>query len=583
MPNNLTIRVGGDTGTTTGVISTGEMLTTALARSQYDVFTFRTNPAEIKGGQAMFQVRMGNHPILSQGTYLDVLIAYDEECLKIQGKDLKSEGLLIFDSNAFLPDDTYAEQSYGVPLEDLALKESGNKKSKNVVAMGVIAELLGLPMESIKEVVRDQFKHKSEKVAEANLKALEAGWAWALKNSITKDLTVKPRELKAAKCVMSGNEAMAAGAIHSGCRFYAGYPITPASEILEFMEKELPLFGGTAIQTEDEIAAITSCIGASFAGAKAMTATSGPGFSLMAEAIGLASMTELPLIIVDCQRSGPSTGMPTKTEQSDLLYAIYGGHGEAPRVVMAPSNVKDCFYGIIKAFNIAEKYQIPVIFLSDQSLSQRTQTFTRPKLNTLEVWNRLKVNGNRADLEKGTPNNEYLRFLLTENGVSPIALPGESDCTYVATGLEHNEHGDPNYTPSNHFRMTEKRYRKLKYIAKEKGFTRRFGDEQAKVGILSWGSTEGPIEEAIRMANQQGYEVAALQVKMLYPLPDSEIKQFLDSVEHVIVPELNYTGQFSQLLRARYLINTIRLNKCAGLPFTPEEILNKIEEVISRS
>ncbi len=576
MPNNLTIRVGGDTGTTTGVISTGEMLTIALARSQYDVFTFRTNPAEIKGGQAMYQVRMGNHPVLSQGSQLDVLISYDEECLKVQGKDLKTDGLLIFDADIFTPDDTHREQSYGVPLTSLATTQSGNKRSKNVVAMGVTAEILGLSLESMKGVVRDQFKHKPESVIEANLKALEAGWAWALKHTVNKDFHVKPRELKATKLVMSGNEAMAAAAIHSGCRYYAGYPITPASEILEFMQKQLPKFGGVAIQTEDEIAAITSCIGASFAGAKAMTATSGPGFSLMMEALGLASMTEIPLVIIDCQRGGPSTGLPTKTEQSDLMQAIFGGHGEAPRVVMAPSNVKDCFFGIIKAFNIAEKYQIPVIMLSDQSLSQRTQTYTRPKLNTVEVINRLRANPN-------CPEGEYLRFQMTENGVSPVAIPGEHKTTYIATGLEHNEHGDPTYTPSNHFRMTTKRHKKLEYIAKEKGFTRRFGDEQAKVGILSWGSTEGPIEEAIRKANQCGYEVAALQVKMLHPLPDEEIRNFINSVQHVIVPELNFTGQFNQIIRAKYLIPTIRLNKCAGMPFTPEEIFNKVEEVITKN
>lgn len=573
MPNNLTIRVGGDTATTTGVISTGEMITIALARSQYDVFTFRTNPAEIKGGQAMFQVRMGNHPILSQGTHLDILIAYDHECLKIQGKDLKSEGLLIFDTDIFAADDNYKVQSYGVPLSSIAQAEAGTKKAKNVVAMGVVSELIGLPLDSVQQVVKEQFKHKPEKIIAGNLKALEAGWSWALKHTITKDFIVKPRDLKTTKLVMSGNEAIALGAIYAGCRFYGGYPITPASEILEFLERELPKFNGVAIQTEDEIAAITSCIGASFAGVKSMTATSGPGFSLMMEALGLASMTELPLVIIDCQRGGPSTGLPTKTEQSDLMQAVFGGHGEAPRVVMAPSNVKDCFFGIIKAFNIAEKYQIPVIMLSDQSLSQRTQTFTRPKLEMIEVWNRELADNN---------SSEYLRFRLTENGVSPIAVPGISNSTYIATGLEHNESGDPNYTPANHFRMMTKRHKKLDYISKEKGFTRRFGDEHAKIGILSWGATEGPIEGAIREANQLGYEVAALQVKMLHPLPDEEIQNFLNSVEHVIIPELNFTGQFNQIIRAKYLMKTIPLNKCAGMPFTPEEILNKIEEVMKK-
>lgn len=573
MPNNLTIRVGGDTGVTTGIISTGEMLTTALARSQYDVYTFRTNPAEIKGGQAMFQVRMGNHPILSQGTVIDVLIAYDEECFKIYSKDVKAEGLIVFDADLFAPDDSYKSQAYGVPMSSIAQKEAGTKKAKNMVAMGVVTEIMGFPEESIKGVLREQFKHKPQAVIDSNLRALDAGRNWALKNTVTKDFTVPQREVKTSKIVMSGNEAMAAGAIHAGCRYYAGYPITPASEILEFMERELPKYEGVAIQTEDEIAAVTSCIGASFAGAKPLTATSGPGFSLMMEALDLASMVELPLVIIDCQRGGPSTGLPTKTEQSDLMQAVFGGHGEAPRVVLAPANVKDCFYGIIKAFNIAEKYQIPVIMLSDQSLSQRSQTFTRPDFSTIEVWDRIKA--------KAT-NGEYARFRITDNGVSPVAVPGESDVSYVATGLEHNENGDPNYTPANHFRMMSKRFKKLEYISKEPGFTRRFGDEHAKIGVISWGSTEGPIEAAIREAGRSGYEVAALQIKMLCPLPDDEIRNFLNSVQHVIVPELNFTGQLDQLLRSRYLVKTTRLNKCAGMPFTPEEILNKIEEVASK-
>jgi len=313
-------------------------------------------------------------------------------------------------------------------------------------------------------------------------------------------------------------------------------------------------------------------IGASYAGTKAMTATSGPGFSLMMELLGLATMVEIPIVVLDAQRAGPSTGMPTKTEQADLMTAIYGGHGEAPRVVLAPANVKDCFYGIIKAFNIAEKYQIPVIMLTDQSLSHRTQTYTKPKVDVLEIVNRLQPQ----------TNGPYQRFAFTETGVSPMAIPGNAGTTYVSTGLEHDESGKPNYTPVNHFRMTQKRHKKLEAIAKEKGFTRRFGDEHARVGIISWGSTEGSIEEALGKASKAGFEVKALQLKMVNPLPDQDIREFLADLKHVIVPELNYTGQLAMLLRARYLVPTIQLNKVAGVPFTPEDILLKIEEVYKK-
>ncbi|MBI3291603.1 MAG: 2-oxoacid:acceptor oxidoreductase subunit alpha [Elusimicrobia bacterium] len=576
MPNNLTIRVAGEGGE--GVISVGEMLTLALARTHHDVFTFRTYPAEIKGGPAMLQVRCGNHPVLSQGSGLDVLVAFNDEAMHLHSRDLKSDGLLIYDSDVVQVNGQGEWEKYPVPMTNMASVEAGVKRAKNVAALAIMTRLFDVPKDTVERLVKERFSHKGDTVVDSNLKAVAAGYRYVENHPAAKELVVPPSIRKEQKVVMSGNEAMGISAIFAGCRYYAGYPITPASDLLEFMAQELPRFNGTCLQTEDEIAAITSCIGASFAGVKAMTATSGPGFSLMMEALGLASMTEIPLVIVDAQRAGPSTGMPTKTEQSDLMTAIYGGHGEAPRVVLAPANVKDCFYGMVKAFNLAEKYQIPVIMLSDQSLSHRTQTYTRPALGMLEVVNRIKTGPNRRG-----EDGKYLRFQFSETGVSPMAIPGTTGVSYVATGLEHDEAGVPNYSPSNHFRMSAKRHKKLELIAKEKGFTRRFGDEQARVGIISWGSTEGSIEEAIGKAHLLGYEVSALQLKMLHPLPDDEIRAFLSQVKQVIVPELNYTGQLAQLLRARYLIPTIQLNKCAGLPFAPEEILNKLEEVMKRA
>ncbi len=293
----------------------------------------------------------------------------------------------------------------------------------------------------------------------------------------------------------------------------------------------------------------------------------------MSEVLGLSSMTETPIVIIDAQRSGPSTGMPTKTEQSDLSFAVHMGHGDTPRVVLAPSNVKDCFYGIIKAFYIAEKYQIPVVMLSDQSLSHRTQTFTRPKLENLQAANRLKA----------TKNGQYKRFLDTENGVSPVGFPGEEGLNFVTTGLEHDEFGHPSWSSSNHLRMSAKRHRKLEFIAKEKGFTYRFGDEHATVGVICWGSTEGPVEEAIHMAEGQGLEVKALTLKMIWPLPDEEIRSFMTGLKHIIVPEINFAGQLNQLLRAKYLFNFHSFTKCSGEPFSPQEILTRIEEVIRRA
>lgn len=573
MPNNLTVRIAGEGGE--GVISTGELLTTAVARTRRDVFTFRTYPAEIKGGPAMYQLRYADHPVLSVGTHPDVLMAFNEEAVELHAAELKKDGILIYDSTVFDPEKKVPStvQLYGIPLTSIATDGVGLKKSKNMVALGFMGQLMGIGIEGLNELVHEKFGKKGADVLEKNLKAIEEGFKWGKTHPLDKDITVPSSVRKERKLIMSGNEAMSAGALAAGCRYYAGYPITPASDILSIMEKEQPKFGGVAVQTEDEISAIASCVGASFAGSKALTATSGPGLSLMAEVLGLSTMTETPVVIIDAQRSGPSTGMPTKTEQSDLAFAVNMGHGDAPRVVMAPSNVKDCFYGMVKAFYISEKYQIPVIMLSDQSLSHRTQTFTRPSLENLQVTNRVRANR----------NGEYKRFLDTENGVSPVAFPGDEGLNFVTTGLEHDEYGHPSWSPSNHQRMSAKRHRKLDFIAKEKGFTRRFGDEHATVGVICWGSTEGSVEEAINTAAAHGLEVKALTIKMIHPLPDEEIRSFMNGLKHVIVPEVNYTGQLCQILRAKYLFPFHSFTKCNGMPFDPDEILNRIEEVIRRA
>jgi 2-oxoglutarate ferredoxin oxidoreductase subunit alpha len=574
MPSNLTVRVAGEGGE--GVISTGELLTTAVARTRRDVFTFRTYPAEIKGGPAMFQLRFADHPVLSVGTLLDVLVAFNEEAIELHAAELKKDGLIIYDSTVFDPEKKVPAGTalYGAPLTSIATEGVGLKKSKNMVALALIGQLCGIEIDGFKSLVEEKFGKKGDDVLQANLRAIEEGYKWGTQHPVDKDLFVPISQRKERKLIMSGNEAMSAGAIAAGCRYYAGYPITPASDILSFMEKILPQYGGVAFQTEDEIAAISSCVGASYSGTRSMTATSGPGLSLMAEVLGLASMTEIPIVIVDAQRSGPSTGMPTKTEQSDLAFAVNMGHGDAPRVVLAPSNVKDCFYGMVRAFYLAEKYQIPVVMLSDQSLSHRTQTFTRPNLENLVTPQRLHASKN---------GGEYKRFLDTENGVSPVSFPGDEGLNHVTTGLEHDELGHPSWSPSNHQRMSAKRHRKLDFIAKEKGFTRRFGDEHATVGVICWGSTEGPVEEAINVANRQGLEVKALTVKMIHPLPDEEIRSFLVGLKHVIVPEINYTGQLCNILRAKYLFPFQPFTKCNGMPFDPDEIFDRIEEVIRRA
>lgn len=568
---DILIRIGGEGGE--GVISCGEMLTTAFARSSYDVYTFRTYPAEIKGGPAMFQVRASDAPVLSQGQEADILVTFNEEAYELHGKTIRPGGLLVYDPAHYKPEGDF--EGYGVPLDQITLDVVKTKLGKNVVALGVCSRVLGMSIELLEEMVRDRFGKKGEAVVAKNIEALKAGYDYVDKNPFKKDLP-KYAAIKSPtkRIVMSGNEALSIGAISAGCRYYGGYPITPASDILEFMEKDLPKFGGAVVQTEDEISALASVIGASYAGKKAMTATSGPGLALMVELLGLSHMSEIPCVVVDAQRSGPSTGMPTKTEQSDLNLAVYGAHGDAPRIVLAPGDTEECLYLMIQAFNLSEKYQCPVVYLTDQSLAHRTQTFPWPDFKKVPLINRDLPTD--KDLRDG-----YVRFKLTETGVSPMALPGMEGGCYAATGLEHTEKGAPNFTPKMHTIMSAKRAKKIEVASREKGFTTRFGAKKAKIGIIGWGSTQGAIREGVELAAKEGIEVAQLQMKMVYPMPEADIQDFLKSVDQVIVAELNFSGQYNKLFRSHFLVPTIAMTKCEGLPFYAEEVLAKIKAVAS--
>ncbi len=565
---DILVRIAGEGGE--GVISCGELLTTALARSAYEVFTFRTYPAEIKGGPAMFQVRSSDEPVLSQGKNADILVTFNEEAFQLQGHTIRPDGLLVYDPAHYQANGSF--ESYAVPLEEITLNVVKSKLGKNVVALGVVSRILGMSMELLEQLVRDRFGKKGDIVVGRNHEALRAGYNYVDQHPFKKDLpkfAATPSSYK--RIVMSGNEALSTGAIAAGCRYYGGYPITPASDILEFMEKDLPKFGGAVVQTEDEIAAIASVVGASYAGKKAMTATAGPGLALMVEVMGLATMAEIPCVIVDAQRGGPSTGLPTKMEQGDLNLAVYGAHGDAPRIVLAPGDVEECIYLIIHAFNLAEKYQTPVIFMTDQSLAHRTQTYPWPDFTRVPIVNRIHPTVDEL--------KEYKRFRLTENGVSPMAIPGTENGCYAATGLEHSEMGSPNFTPEMHVKMSAKRAKKIEEASKEKGFTTRFGPKKAKVGIIGWGSTQGVIREGVEAANKEGLSVAQLQVKMVFPLPEADIREFIASVDKIIIAELNYTGQFNQIFRAKFLIETISMTKCEGLPFHAEEIIAKLRAV----
>ncbi len=569
--HDITVRVAGEGGE--GVISTAEILTRSAVESGLEVFTFRSYPAEIKGGLAMMQVRIGTEPIHSIGRDTDILMAFNQEALDVWGDRMNPGAVLLYDPRHCTVPDSYPFVRIEVPLHDTAMKETGARISKNIVALASMIGALDIPPEHARQLIQRTFKRKGEEVVATNLKAFEAGYSLLRDDARVAGFRLAPSKTggkPAGRVILSGNQSLSLGAIAGGCNYVAGYPITPATQVLEFMMKHLPAFGGNVVQAEDEIAAIASCLGASYAGAKAMTATSGPGLALMSELIGMASISELPVVIVDVMRSGPGTGMPTKTEQSDLMFAIHGSSGEAPRIVLAATGIEDCFHQAVNAFNLAERYQMPVILLSDQSMGYRTRTMHTPDLSNIALDDRAKPTA--AMLE------DYRRFADTETGVSPMAVPGMENGMYVTTGLEHDETGAADYTPDNRNKMVAKRFRKLETLQRElaaNGNGVFDVGEGAEIGVIGWGSTEGPIREALGRMRAEGTKIAHLHPRVLHPLPAEKIEAFLSPLKKVIVIEENHTAQFSRHIRSNVPVNGttfVDVNQCSGLPFTADEV-----------
>jgi 2-oxoglutarate ferredoxin oxidoreductase subunit alpha len=555
-----------------GVILAGEVLTYTFSRSGFKIFTFRTYPSSVRGGPCMFQLRASDWHAYSQGDLLDLLVAFDTEAISSHTKDLKPEGEMIFDEDR--TPKTYSslpKHSFGAPFTSIAKNQLRFAKGRNMAIAGYVAAHVGLSKTVLEEVISEKLGGRGDELLQKNLAAINSGYELAPREKKPLETPKTPVH----KMVISGNQAIVLGAIAAGCRFYAGYPITPAGDILEGMANLLPTFGGTFFQGEDEIASLGAAIGASYGGTKSMTATSGPGFSLMTEMIGMASMAEIPIVIVDAQRGGPSTGLPTKTEQSDLNHALYAGHGDAPRIVVAPGNVEDCFYQTVRAFNLAERYQLPVLLLTDQSLAQLTEGMPLPELDALEVLAREK-----AEI---TSEDGFRRYAVTYDGISPMSLPGQTHGEYVAESVEHDQLGRPNFTPHTHSEMSAKRFRKLETAAKELANdplnVMELPDPKAQLGVIGWGSTQGAIHEAILKAQENSIHIRWLQCKLLSPLPETQIAKFLAGLKKIVVPELNYTSQFANYLRTRFEIDSVPLTKTEGLPFTPNEILRKIQEV----
>ncbi|HAT50650.1 MAG: 2-oxoacid:acceptor oxidoreductase subunit alpha [Nitrospirae bacterium] len=566
---DLVIRIAGEGGE--GVISTGDFIAAACARAGQEVYTFKTFPAEIKGGYAMYQVRTSLDPLFNQGDTFDILCAFNGEAYEVNRHRLVPGTAFVYDYPAgdFEPEIPDGVIAYPIPMSQTA-KDMKSYRSKNMVALGALSALFNINEKTLIEVLVDKFKSKGPENLSFNLEAFHKGKELAA--ALDKKDLWRVADPVPAKDVLiiSGNDAVGLGAILGGIRFYSAYPITPATEIAKFVAVHIPKVMGTLIQAEDEIASISQVLGASYAGKRAMTATSGPGLSLMGEMLGMASMSETPVLVVDVQRGGPGTGMPTKHEQSDLFLAIHGSHGDAPRIVMAVEDVGDCIHMTVEALNLAEYYQCPVILLSDGSLAFSTQTVPAPKPGAIKIVERKRWDG----------TGEYQRYQASPDGISPMADPGTPQGMHVATGLEHGPAGAPNHSPPNHEAMHRKRFGKLKTVVDFVAPTQVDGEGQADVGIIAWGSTIGVVREAVVRLREEGIKVKGFYPKLMYPMPVVHYEAFAATCNKILVPEVNFQGQLSHFIRAETSIVPISMTICGGVPFTPIQIMNKVREIL---
>lgn len=580
--NEAVIRFAGNSQD--GIQAIGGFLARLAGRSEQEVMTFMTIPATISGGPSIFQVRIGSGEVLSAGDEADVLFAFYDHSYKDHINSLKKGGIVLFDSDHVTPNPDWEKDYRHVPIPISsrtieAIGGTAKDKGKNLFALGLVAKMFDLNVPKIEKLITERFTGKDESIVKNALMAFHAGYGFSVGNLIQNFQFTEAKKKSGSQVVMNGNEALGYGLIAAGIRFGAAYPITPWSDVMELLRRELPKYGGTFVQCEDEIASVSMAIGASFAGRVAVTGSSGPGISLKTEAIGWAVMAEIPLIVVNVQRGGPSTGMPTSVEQSDLNLAVYGGHGDCPRVVIAPTSVKDCFYTAIEAVNIAKKYNVPVIILSDQAIATRIEAFEEPNLK--EICQDIT-----PDL---SPVQEYVPY--SASGISNRVVAGTRilNGKYpIASGLEHDEMGHPTGSPKLHMQMTARRRMKLQRLGAELPTPQVYGPPEGNILLVGWGSTMGPIREAVDRARAAGDSVSAVHIRNISPLP-SDLENVFAGFNHVCVVEMNDEGlygygQLAGLLRARFCDPKIRgLTKTDGLTFRVREILERVKSNVATS
>ncbi len=578
--NGISLRSGGAAGD--GIASIGETLSRSLSRMGLHVFGFNAYQSVIRGGHVWFQARGSRDRVYSQGDGCDILYALNKETADIHLPTLQAGGVVVYDPENFKlqPSDLpVGTRLLEVPTLAIARKFTSQPILQNAAGLGAVSFLAGIPLELIQRTIADSFGSKKGDVVDWNVNGAAEGYKFAEAHAAPLDRAVKP--VGEPKYLMAGNQAIALGAAAAGCKFLSQYPMTPASSIMHWMAAHSHEIGVVVKQAEDELAAINMAIGASFGGVRSMTATSGGGFSLMVEALGMAGMAEVPLVVVESQRSGPSTGLPTKTEQGDLNLMLGAGQGEFPRAILAPTQAAEAYTATIRAFELAEEWQTPILLASDLHLSESYATVDRDEID---------FNVNIPNLFTVTPNGgDYLRYKYTESGVSPRAFPGQPGLNYVAGSDEHDQKGHlisdvksgvPIWVAERE-KMMRKRMRKLDGLARTTPPPVLEGPAGADLTFIAWGSTVGAIRDAMQILGERGVRTNLVHFPTVYPIHAAELAKLLAPAKKTLLVEANFSGQLGRLIRAETGIHlTERLLKFDGEPFSPLEIVGRTNEVM---
>ncbi|MGB4592150.1 MAG: 2-oxoacid:acceptor oxidoreductase subunit alpha [Coriobacteriia bacterium] len=582
-PIELRVRIGGEAGF--GIKAAGQMLARSFADAGLQTFDLTEYPSLIRGGHNNYLLRVSAEPVYSHVEPVDALICLNRETLHLHHQELVDGGAVIFDPADFATDEI-PDRLRPVPLQltDIA-RDSGGKIMRNTVALGALLGIVDFPLTYLSDSLHRQFARKAPEVAEGNIAAAQAGFDAARAECSDFFVHLAPVEGAPKRMLVDGNEAIGLGALAAGIGMYAAYPMTPASSLLHIMASYEREYGVVVKHTEDEIAAMNMVAGAAFGGTRAMCASAGGGFALMVEAFGMAGVSESAVVVGVFTRPGPATGLPTWTEQSDLRYVIHAAQGEFPRVVLAPGDREDAFTLTWKAFNLADQLQTPVVILGDSYLSDNRQSIPLYDLSKVTIDRGKLVAEGEVPPDAKDADGRYLRYKVTEDGVSVRALPGVKGANQLANSYEHDEYGwgSAGETAEARIAQNEKRMRKMELAATLAPPPAYFGPppEEADIGLLFFGTTKGPAREAARMLERDGIKAALMQVVTVWPFPAADVAVFLGKAPKVLLIEGNYTGQLEGLVRQECLLAIEhRLHRYDGRPFTPEQIVAAAKEVL---